>query len=485
MSDFINQRRRRVRVHVILQLLLMLWIVWVVNVWVFHDSIRVDWSQDSRMEVTASDRELLAALPRVVEVLIPLDIDPSAAGRIKAAVLSQALRWLDELSQSSPKSLRLPVSVDVNREGERWEILRSQRGLEADAVNQVHFFSGDHRLSLDVADLALIREPSPLEPEQVARVEVDRVRESIEAALRQVVQDQFTEIRISQGSGEPPLRGERGASLQSFCQDLEARGARVEGLDLVLDDGIDSETDLLIVVAGGGGRFEPLGAAVGRDIERHLKNGGGVLVLLPSTGICGLEEMMAAAGISVLPGLVAEITALPGGVTRASYAAVGTRCDPFHPATTSLAKDRIMVRYIPSRSLEVANSATALLSTGPGAWLERDPGSPRRQSQETPGPQILAAVAEVGAGRLAVVGNWNTVLPTSWRGDARRFLLACCDWASGRDLLPAGAGREPVSHRIELDARLRRSFFWTSAAVLPGCALLGGLFVAWARRRDS
>ncbi|MEE2882749.1 MAG: hypothetical protein VYD70_03395 [Planctomycetota bacterium] len=485
MSDFISQRRRKARIHVVLQLLLLLWIVWVVNVWSFHQSIRIDWSQGSRMEVTASDRELLEALPRMVEVLVPLDIDPSASGRVRLRVLSQALRWLDELSQAAPGALRLPVSVDVNRDGDRWEVLRSQRGLEADAVNRIHLFCGERRLSLDVDDLALIRGTSPLEPEQLPVVEVDRVRESIEAALRQIVHDQLTEIRISQGSGELPLEGSRGVSLQAFCDDLEARGAHVTGVDLTLDGVIETDTDLLLVIGGGIGRFEPLGASVRRAIDRHLDNGGGVLVLLPSTGICGLEDTMAAAGISVLPGLVAEITALPGAVTRPSYAAVGTRLDPFHPVTASLARDRIMVRYMPSRALQVSEPATALLATGPGAWLEREPGNPRRQREETPGPQILAAAAEVGAGRLVVVGNWSTVLPGSWRLDARRFLLACCDWACGRDLLPAGAGREPVSNRIELDDRIRRSFFWTTSAVLPGCALLGGLLMAWARRKDS
>ncbi|MGE4619351.1 MAG: hypothetical protein AAEJ04_06020 [Planctomycetota bacterium] len=485
MSDYILQRRRRVRIHVVAQLLLMVWIVWIVNLWSFHDSVRGDWSRESRMEVTASDRELLAALPREVEVLVPLDLEPSASGRVQARVLSQALRWLDELSQSFPDTVKLPISVDVNRDGDRWEVLRAQRGLEADAVNRVHLFSGEQRISLDVDDLALIRLPSALEPEEIARIEVDRVRESIEAALRQVVRDEMTEIRISQGNGEPPLQGARGASLLVLSEDLQARGARVEGLDLVFDGSIDASVDLLVVVGGGAGRFEPLGASVKRSIDRYLEQGGGVLLLLPSTGITGLEETMSRTGISVLPGLVAEVATQPGGVTRPSYSVVGSRLDPFHPLTSSLARERVMVRLTPSRALEVNPPAVALLSTGPGAWLEREPGTPRRQREETPGPRILAACAKVGAGRLVVLGNWNTVLPQTWRGDARRFLLACCDWASGRDLLPAGAGKEPISYRVELDERLRRSFFWTAVAVLPGCVLVGGWLVAWARRRDS
>ncbi len=483
MKDIILSRRRRTRIHIVLQLSLLIWIVWIVNVWSFHDTVRSDWSRGQHMQVTDSDLALLDALPRVVEVLLPIDLQPDASGRVRWQVLFQAMRWMGELSRMAPDAVSPPVQVDVNREADRWEILRAARGLEADAVNKVHLFCGDRRLALELEDLAIIREASPLEPEQVARIVVNRVREAVEAGLRQVVSDETTEIRISQGSGEPPLASTSGPSLVRMVQDLQHRGSRVAGHDLMTSAMIDAEADLLIVVAGGVGRFEPLGSSARRGVERFLEAGGGVVVLLPAMGECGLEETMAAAGISALPGLAAQVTAVPNLSIRPSFSVVGELLDPFHPITAQMAQSKFAARMTPSRVLEVVQPATALLSTGPSAWLERDTSTPRRDLHEIPATQVLAAAAEVGAGRLVVIGNWSTALPSGWLGDSRRFFIACCDWAAGRDLLPAGAGREPLSFRIELDQRLRRSFFWTSIFVLPGCSLVGGLIVTWARRR--
>ncbi len=484
MIDFIRARRLRARIQVPLQIFLLMWIVWAINLWSFHESIRGDWSQEAQMAVTPSDRALLDALPRSVDVVIPVDLPPTAAGRVRARVLLQALRWIGELSRTAPDAVSPPIQVDVNRQADRWELLRNARGLEADAINKIHFFCGERRLALDVEELAIIQEPTLMEPEAVARIVVDRVREAVEAALRQVATDQTTEIRISQGSGEPPLNSSRGPSLVAMVRDLQQRGARVAGHSLAIIETIDEEADLLVVLGGGVQRFDALSASVRREVERFLAEGGGVLLLLPASGETGLEELMAGVGISVLPGLAAQVTAVPNRAVQSSFSVVGERLDPFHPITAPMFSERFAARWTPSRVLEVTQPATALLSTGPSAWLERDRISARRDVEELPGPQILAAAAPVGEGRLVVVGNWNTTLSNLWTGDARRFLLACCDWAAGRDLLPAGAGREPLSFRIELDERLRRSFFWTSFAVMPGCALIGGLLVAWARRRD-
>ena len=483
MKDIILSRRRKARIHIFLQLSLLIWIVWIVNVWCFHDTVRSDWSRGQHMKVTASDLALLDALPRHVEVLLPIDLQPDASGRVRWQVLFQAMRWIGELNRSAPDAVSPPVQVDVNREAERWEILRAARGLEADAVNKVHLFCGDRRLALELEDLAIIRYASPLEPEQVARIVVNRVREAIEAGLRQVVSDETTQIRISQGSGEPPLGASSGPNMARMVQDLEHRGARVVGQDLMNTAMIDSDADLLVVVAGGVGRFEPLGSSARRELERFMEAGGGVVILLPAIGECGLEEMLAGVGISVLPGLAAQVTAVPNLSIRPSFSVVGERLDPFHPITAPMAHSKFAARMTPSRVLEVVQPATALLSTGPSAWLERELSTARRDLHEIPGPQVLAACTEVGAGRLVVIGNWSTVLSAGWLGDSRRFFIACCDWAAGRDLLPAGAGREPLSFKIELDQRLRRSFFWTSIFVLPGCSLAGGLIVSWARRR--
>ena len=108
---------------------------------------------------------------------------------------------------------------------------------------------------------------------------------------------------------------------------------------------------------------------------------------------------------------------------------------------------------------------------------QRDPG-------ESPSPQVIAAASEVGGGRLIVVSSWTPVLNALWQGDSRRFLLSCFHWAAG-ETQPLGAGREPITRRVELSAPFRNSFFWTALAVLPACAFFGGLLVSALRRRNA
>jgi len=93
-KDIILSRRRKARIHIFLQLSLLIWIVWIVNVWSFHDTVRSDWSRGQHMKVTASDLALLDALPRHVEVLLPIDLQPDASGRVRWQVLFQAMRWI-------------------------------------------------------------------------------------------------------------------------------------------------------------------------------------------------------------------------------------------------------------------------------------------------------------------------------------------------------------------------------------------------------
>ena len=245
-----------------------------------------------------------------------------------------------------------------------------------------------------------------------------------------------------------------------------------------------ADTDLLVVVGGGVGDYQPLGAAVERSVERYLESGGGVVILLPGRSICGLEGLMSRAGIDVGPGLVAEEIPLDQGLVRPAFVAVGRDVNPRHPASAPFASQRLNARFSPARVLQLSQGAAPLLTTGPGAWVERDGRMAQRDPGESPAPQVIAAASDVGKGRLIVVSCWTPVLNELWQGDSRRFLLSCFHWAAG-ETRPLGVGREPITRRVELSAKFRNSFFWTALAVLPACAFFGGLLVSALRRRQA
>lgn len=482
----LTERKNRARRHVPLQILLALWCVFVANAWVFHSSIRSDWTADGLLTVTDSDRELIKALTGPVEVVIPLNLGPEIEDTLKTRVLLKSARWLEELSQVAPNRLQRPILIRVNQEGEKWAAERARRvpALEETDVDRIHFFHDGRRVSLSAEELADFRIPSALEPEGVAEILVDRTREGVESALRRLIREDQTLIRISQGSGEPGLKEAGNNSMAALRKDLESRGAQVEGIRLPFVESIPGDTDLLVVVAGGVGSWEPLGASVERSIQRYLDAGGGVVLLLPGKNISGLEGLLSRSGIDVGPGLVAEEIALEQGLVRPAFVAVGRQVHPRHPVTVPFLKRGLNARFSPARVLQLSEEATPLLTTGPGAWVERDGRMAQRDPGESPSPQVIAAASEVGGGRLIVVSSWTPVLNALWQGDSRRFLLSCFHWAAG-ETQPLGAGREPITRRVELSAPFRNSFFWTALAVLPACAFFGGLLVSALRRRNA
>ena len=202
----LTERKNRARKHVPLQIILALWCVFVANAWIFHSSIRSDWTSDGLLTVTESDRELIAALTGSVEVVIPLNLGPEIEDTLKTRVLLKSARWLEELSQVTPNRLQRPILIRVNQEGEKWAAERARRvpALEETDVDRIHFFHDGRRVSLSAEELADFRFPR-LEPEGVAEILVDRTREGIESALRRLIREEKIQIRISQGSGEPGL----------------------------------------------------------------------------------------------------------------------------------------------------------------------------------------------------------------------------------------------------------------------------------------
>ena len=67
----IFQRRRRLKIgfNVLAQVLLCLWLLLIVNGWVFRHSWRSDWTRDQRYAISPETAKLLVTLPQTVEVV--------------------------------------------------------------------------------------------------------------------------------------------------------------------------------------------------------------------------------------------------------------------------------------------------------------------------------------------------------------------------------------------------------------------------------
>lgn len=470
--------RSSVRLHVALQVLLATWILWVGNAWAFRHSWRIDLTRDRRYAVPEETEQFLRELPKRVDVVVPYAFGASAADRIGARVLAQAVRTITEFEQVNPYC-RLAEHVHIGREPLRWQELRESRDL--DQPNRVYLFAGDRREVVTIEDLADIREgrDGPV-------LERERVPEALSAALLRVVRDDAPIVLFSTGHGETALDDARDdVAMSGWTRDLRDRGFDLRPIDIRAEGRIPEAAAALIVVGGRvspEGGFEAFGADEAAEVGRFLDRGGNLLLLLPFEGRTGLESLLTARGIEPLPGLVCS--------SRRSAAdglgAIEVReFDEAHPTTARFRPEEDALELSSFRALEVSAPATALLRSAAETWRELPPLDGVRAADEAVGPFPLAAASGEGKGRVIVAGSWTPVLDIFYRGQTRRLLLGFCDWLTGRGGLPAGVGRIDPGDRVAVTPTVARAFFWTSVVALPACSLVLGIFVWLLRRRQT
>ncbi len=471
--------RSSVRVHVVLQILLATWVLWVANAWAFRHSWRIDLTSDHRYSVPAETSEFLISLPKRVDVVIPYSFGASALDRIQARVLAQAIRTLEEFERINP-DFHIDTEIHVGRDPLRWQQLREERAIEQ--LNCVHLFSGDRRELVAIGDLAeiFVGDDGPV-------LRRERVPEALFDALVRVVRNEDAPLVLfSTGHGELALDDTRqGVGIGPWVRDLRERGVTLESIDIARGERIPHDVTALAVIAGSIEStvpFEPFGADECAEVERFVAQGGHLLLLLPFQGSSGLESLAAARGIEPLDGLVcSSLRTREGGLgtVQAGVFAVD------HPVTARFRFGEDVVELNSFRPLMVADGAVSLVSCSDSTWAEQVPLDGIRGTDEPSGPFALVAAAEGEGGRMVVLGSWTPVLEIFYRGQTRRLLLNIGDWLTKRDGIPAGVGRVDPGNRVVLTPGVRSAFFWTSVFTLPGSVLVLGVVVWWVRRRSS
>ena len=259
--------------------------------------------------------------------------------------------------------------------------------------------------------------------------------------------------------------------MSSIARELAAEGYRNEALDLASDKPLPK--DGVILIAGARAAFS---AAELSKLDKHLKEGGRLLVLLGDAETGGVAAKLPSWGIR-------PVAFTATAVRRQAATGVLVSDLSEHEISRPLANCRILLEN------PIAFEPSAAAGGGKADLIAFS-------ALASAGGACVAAVAERGAGagkdtgmspmRIVVIGDASFAMNNSLRQRAnanRDFFMNCIAYLSGTDAL-AGSGSESGLLVTGMDDAARRRLFVASVAVFPSLLfLLSAGLVALRRRR--
>jgi ABC-type uncharacterized transport system involved in gliding motility auxiliary subunit len=301
------------------------------------------------------------------------------------------------------------------------------------------------------------------------------------------------------GHGEPSIKDRQ--NRQGFAaakEALENENYQVKEILLSTQEKVPAQTSLLIVA----GPEKPLLDHEITAIENYVKNGGKLLVLLPSPGGETLKSFLKEWGVEVGEDIVVDqVIRLFAGPSLGLEPIVESY-SPAHPITREF-KERTIFPMV--RSVEAVKSprdgleVTSLIKTSPASWAEKDLNGLFKQQKASLGPEDKKGPVSIG---VAVTAHLKK-LRVDNQGDAkivvigtagfannrfislfynRDFFVNVVNWLVGQEELISIRPRSIRSSRIQLSEKEGNTVFYLSFLIMPEILLIIGLSVWWRRR---
>jgi ABC-type uncharacterized transport system involved in gliding motility auxiliary subunit len=316
-------------------------------------------------------------------------------------------------------------------------------------------------------------------------------------AIRSVISTK-RKVYVLTGHGEAGLDDDKAEGFAAMRGALQNENYEVSELLLADQAAVPDDADALLVV----GPTHSLFPAEQEALDRYLRKGGGLALLLDPMVVSGLDQQVRKWGIALDDDVVVDeqLTLFSGpqlgvNVIVANYGQ--------HPITDKL-KNQVTL-FPMARSLRAADGVspppTELVITGPRSWGEtdtrryvdervvgRDPNADRM------GPMPLAMAATLPAqgdgkegegseGRLVVVGNShfarNRYVSEGYNAD---LFLNMVSWLAGQEEFATIERKLPRASSSTMTWEQFANFRFASLFLLPEFILLAAIFGWWRRR---
>lgn len=455
----VTQRsRRQIRLQNVLFVLLFLALIGLLGWLSHHYRVQADWTANNRHTLSEASVAVLAQLPEPLQV---------TAFTADSGALQQHIQDLVGRYQRHKSDLRLSF-VDPDKEPQRVREL----GITSDG-ELVLAYEGrrEHVTTLD--------------------------EQSITNTLQRLSRSGERWLVFVEGHGERSPFGQANHDLQQWAQQLEAKGFRLQGLNLATTGVVPDNTSVLVIA---GPQTDYLPGEL-KLIEDYVAGGGNLLWLADADGLYGLEPLAEQLGITFEPGVIVDPTTRMFAIDDPTFAIVGDY--GLHPLVEGF-NTLTIFPYAAGLTLEPQGDwqGETLLMTTARSWSETGEMAGQVSYDELvdiPGPLSLAAALSRGRAvdgsaepggeerqqRVVVVGDGD-FLANAYLGNGGNLDLgmSMVNWLSRDDQLIAIPAKTAVDPSLSLSQTEAAVIGFGFLLVLPGLLLLSGLGI-WLRRRKA
>ncbi len=482
-------------------------LVAMVNYLASRHYARFDWTSSKVFTLSEKSQAVLDRVDRDIDAI--LFLVPNSP--VDSQVFDQVSELLDRYEAANPR-IRKRV-IDPARD--RLEVTRLIEDFDIERAHAVVIAAGDDRRVLDGFDFVEY-DYSGASLGQPPSVKAFRGEQLITSAILELIEDEKPKVVFTSGHGE--------ASIEATSEGSDPR-ALAAAADLLGRDNFALETwsslgqatvpadSDLVVVAGPTDPFLPPEV---ETLSSYLDEGGRLLLLLdpmlqPDGALAptGLESLLASRGLIMGPDLVIDPAQQlpvygPETIFTASYGS--------HPIIEPLVGRPVILSVARSvrrsSSVPAGTEVSELILTSPQAWAETDlstlPDVARDEDEAAGSLALGAAIAwpdralpadDVADGlpapngderqtRIVVLGDSDFATDEQlYQGANSELLLGSFNWLIEREALVAIAAREPQQMKLLLSASEVRTLYLLVLVVLPGAAIVAGIFVHVRRRR--
>jgi ABC-type uncharacterized transport system involved in gliding motility auxiliary subunit len=305
-------------------------------------------------------------------------------------------------------------------------------------------------------------------------------------------------VYFLEGHGENPIDGAGGAAEEGYQQAAEAlrnENYQIEKLLLAAKSDVPDDADV-VVIAGA----TRLMLDEERDaLDRYLKRGGAVLVLIDPQVRTDLVEKLAEWGVEFEDDIVVDRELAVFGRATTPFA---SQYAPNHPITQDL-REYTMFHTVRSvkPSADAEDRFTELVLTGRESWAERDlerffaEGRAEFDGDDLSGPVPIAVAGTViseAAGdasqeaRLAVFGDSdfasNQVIG---RYQNRDLFVNTVNWLLGDIEAISVRPNQSRASAFQMSASQKRTVHIFALFAIPEVLAVAGIYIWWTRRQAA